>query len=296
MRNHLFRRFTLVILVVAVAAGCWFHPVDRLAHSHVTADLQRALTAFAAARLLGGALSVIQGTQVDVTPGGVGLTVAPGKVLQPLNELVDRFAAAMLAASVAFGIQLVLLNIGTHAYVSVAVSVAVLGLLILGWRAGPDQQTRTQGLLRWLQPVAIALLLIRFAVPLSGLANEALYRNFMADDYMVAVASIQSSPQTIAGRTAEVQPKDEGFIERMKRWSTLLPALKASYERIVESASDWVSKIIRLIALFAIQTVIMPIAFSWLAWRIARAFVLGPPIGRSTSQMHPSAIGIAAAR
>jgi hypothetical protein len=44
--------------------------------------------------------------------GGIGVGTAPGQVLQPINELVDQFATAMLAASVAFGVQRVLLDVG----------------------------------------------------------------------------------------------------------------------------------------------------------------------------------------
>lgn len=291
MNRRLLRHLTLAILAIAVVAGCWVRPVDQLAHSQVTAGLQRALTAFAAARALGGVLSVVQATEVDVTPGGVGLSVAPGRVLQPLNELVDRFAAVMLAASVAFGIQLLLLNVGTHPVVSVAVTIAVVGLLLISLLNKPDRSAGVQMLLRLAQPVAISLLLIRFAVPLSGLANEALYRNFMADDYTTAVTSLEASPQAIAGRTAEVQPKDESFIERMKRWPRLLPDLKASYERITEAAAGWAAKIVRLIALFVIQTIVMPIAFIWAAWRVARALVLGLPETPFPPQRRPTADG-----
>ena len=271
------RRLLLVLLAAAVLIGCWLVPIDRSARSQVETGLQRALTAFAAARVLGAAISVAQGTQVDVTPGGIGVSLAPGQALQPLNELVDRFAAIMLAASVAFGIQLLLLNIGAHTFVSVAVSSAVLAFVALRWRDRSGRDVGGDGLLlRWMQPVVVALLLVRFAVPLSGLANEALYRNFMADDYRAALSSIEES-KAATGRTLETQQsKDESFLDQIKRFPRLLPDLKASYDRILGSASDWAAKIVRLIALFVLQTVVLPIGFMWIAWRLARAVVRTP--------------------
>ena len=277
MTSSSLRRSLLILLALAVFAGCWLVPIDRTARTQVEAGLQRALTAFAAARVLGAAISVAQGTQVDVTPGGVGVSLAPGQALQPLNELVDRFAAIMLAASVAFGVQLLLLNIGAHGFVSVAVSMAVLVLVALRWRERSSPSVREDGrLLRWIQPVVVALLLVRFAVPLSGLANEALYRNFMADDYRAALATVEES-KAITGRTVEPsQPTDDSLLDKIKRFPRLLPDLKAGYDNILGAASDWAAKIVRLIALFVLQTVVLPIGFMWLAWRLARAVVRAP--------------------
>ncbi len=277
MKSPYLRRLLLVLLAVAVFAGCWLVPIDRTARTQVEIGLQRALTAFAAARVLGAAISVAQGTQVDVTPGGVGVSLAPGQALQPLNELVDRFAAVMLAASVAFGVQLLLLNMGTHAFVSIAVSAAVLLLVALRWRERADPSARDGGLvLRWVQPFVVTLLLVRFAVPLCGLANEALYRNFMADDYRAALAAVEES-KAITGRAAEPsQSTEDSLLERIKRFPRLLPDLKAGYDGMLGAASDWAAKIVRLIALFVLQTVVVPIGFMWLAWRLARAVVRAP--------------------
>lgn len=271
------RRFLLILLAAAVLIGCWLVPIDRSAREQVETGLQRALTAFAAARVLGAAISVAQGTQVDVTPGGFGVSLAPGQALQPLNELVDRFAAIMLAASVAFGIQLLLLNIGAHDFVSVAVSTTVLALVALRWRDRPGRDIQDDGwLLKWMQPVVVALLLVRFAVPLSALANEALYRSFMADDYRTALASIEESKAAASRALETQQPKDESLLDQIKRFPRLLIDLKTSYDRILNSASDWAAKIVRLIALFVLQTVVLPIGFMWFAWRLAKAVVRTP--------------------
>ena len=265
------RRILLALLAVAVVAGAWFTPMDRVAHSQVEAGLQRALTAFAAARALGAVISVAQGTQVEVTPAGVGLSLAPGQALQPLNELVDRFGAVMLAASVAFGIQLLLLNIGGHVVVSALACAAVLLWVALRWRSGAPAP-------RWLQPVVVGLLLVRFAVPLGALANEAVYRTFMADDYRTALGTIERSPDAVIGRTTTTPPaQDEGFIERMRQWAKGLPDLKSGYDAILNAASDWTGKMVRLIAVFALQTVVLPVGFLWLSWRLARWAVQSHP-------------------
>lgn len=268
------RRLTLLLLAAAVLIGCWITPFDRPARAQIEAGLQRALTAFAAARALGAVISVAQGTQLDVTPGGFGVSLAPGQALQPLNELVDRFGAIMLVASVAFGIQLLLLNIGAHAFVSWLVSAAMLLWLLLRWRSGNARAGR------WLQPLLVALLLVRFAVPLSALANEAIYRTFMADEYNAALTTIEKSPASVSGRGLESNVGGEGLVERIRNWWKSLPDMKAGYDAILNAASDWTTKMVRLMALFILQTIVLPIAFLGAAWWTIRAAMSGLAPGR----------------
>lgn len=282
------KRALLLLVAAAVLAGCWLLPLEPLAREQLRAGLQRSLTAFAAARALGAVLSVAQGTQLDVKPAGVGLSLAPGQALKPLNELVDRFAAVMLAASVAFGIQLLMLGIGGHAAVSVALTAVLLAWLVLRWRAAsapagppaaaagdvplpPRKGIATAHALRWLSPVFAGLLLVRFAVPAVGLANEGVYRAVMAGEYQSALAVIEASPKQVVGRTQPAAPAEEGLLERLKRWSERATDLRAGYEAILQAAGEWTRTMVRLIALFVVQTVLLPLGFLWLMWRLARA-------------------------
>src|SRR4030095_16412652 len=185
--NWKLRRAALVVLTLAVVLGCWLPWMDRSAEAGGHAGFQRSLAAFALARTLGSAISVAQGTQVSLQPGGIGMTFAPGQVLQPLNGLVDKFALVMLMASVAFGIQIFLLKFGSHVVVSALLTVAMLAWAALAWRGS------AQVAARWMQPLLVALLLLRLAVPLTSLANEAVYRALMSTEYDTAAKAVSHS-------------------------------------------------------------------------------------------------------
>lgn len=117
-----------------VLACSWWIPADPAARQQVTWGLQRALVVFASARVLGAVLSVVQNTHLDAKPLGSGVSVAPAQALEPMNELVEHFATVMLVASVSFGMQLLLLDIGMHWLASALLSVAVLVALAFQWR------------------------------------------------------------------------------------------------------------------------------------------------------------------
>ncbi|QNK68574.1 hypothetical protein [Variovorax sp. PAMC26660] len=268
MKAPTLQRAYLLLIAALVLIGCWIAPVDAPAREQVNNGLKRALTTFAAARALGAVVSVAQGTQVDATPGGVGVSFAPGQALKPLNELIEQFAAIMLAASVSFGIQLVLLNIGAHHLMSYLVCAVALAWIVVRWRHGRSP--------RWLQSALIGLLLVRFAVPLSAVANEGIYRVFMANEYQTALSGIEKSPTAVVDATQEAPIAQEGWKDRIERWLPKLPNLKATYEQILKSASDWAERIVKLIALFVLQTIVLPLAFLFLAWRLARAAIREP--------------------
>jgi len=100
----------------------------------VQAGLKRALATYAVARTINGVVSVVQETGVAVQPGGFGMTFAPGQLLDPINDLVEQVSSVMLAVSVSYGIQLLLLHLGRSILVSAVVTGAILGCVVLWWR------------------------------------------------------------------------------------------------------------------------------------------------------------------
>lgn len=134
-------------------------------------------------------ISVVQGTELSVQPLGVGVTLTPGQMLDPLNDLVERFSDLMLAASVAFGVQLLLLEMGAHWGMSLA-----LTLVALAWAWPYIKRKQSPALLT---RVLVALLLVRFIVPAAGMASDVVYRGFMQAQYAAGQQGIEQASQAI---------------------------------------------------------------------------------------------------
>ena len=274
------RRIGLILLTLALMAVTWWVPPDAAAKREVQAGLARALTTYAAARTLGAVVAAAQGTQLSLQPVGVGVALAPGQALKPISDLIEQFSTLMLAASVVFGVHLVLLAMGAHWLLS-----ALLTATLLAWLAARWPATRAGRASHWrrrLVPLLTALLLLRFAAPLIALGNEAAYRAFMARDY--------ASAQEVIGGTADAvqralppaeasAPEGEGVLERLKRIAPRLPDLGAAYEQIKAAVNRSVGDLVRLLAVFLLQTVVIPIGLLWVMWRATRAAFAEPPAG-----------------
>lgn len=89
--------------MLAVAAA-FTGVLDDVGRETAEQAFSRALVTFAIARTLNGVISVAQGTEVAVEPAGVGVNFAPGEVLDPINDLVERFSSVMLVATSVLGV------------------------------------------------------------------------------------------------------------------------------------------------------------------------------------------------
>ncbi|MEJ8845154.1 hypothetical protein [Variovorax rhizosphaerae] len=263
-------RLLLSVVALLILVACWFPGINAPATKNIEAGLERSLATFATARALGAALSVAQGTQVSVQPGGVGVSFAPGQALQPLNELVDKFADVMLVASVSFGIQMLLMKIGAHEAVAIATSLAVVLWWVAGmWRGGGTWAAR------WSRPLLVATLLVRFAVPLTTLGNEAVYGAFMSAQYKEVSANVEEADHKVPTAVSELPQAKGGIWDILDRWKKVLENVKEGldYKAILNEAKDLSAKIVSLIAIFVLQTIVLPVAFLWMLWRSARVLV-----------------------
>lgn len=123
-------KFALLGFLIVIVAFSWLKPLDTTAERQVDEGFKRALTSFAVARVLNGVISVAQGTEISIAPGGFGANLTAGQILDPVNDLVEQFSELMLIASVAFGIMKVLLNIGSFWVFS-----AILSGVAMAWAA-----------------------------------------------------------------------------------------------------------------------------------------------------------------
>lgn len=258
------RRFILGLSVAVMVFCAWLAPLDPPAAAQVDAGLKRALITFGTARALNAVISVAQGTEVSVQPLGLGVNFAPGQILDPVNDLVEQFSNLMLAASVAFGLQKALIGIGAWWPASLALTVVALGWawLRLRERAAPQ----------WLCGMLVVLLMLRFAVPVATLGTDGLFRIFLAADY----ADSQQIIDTASDRVAGLNPRLPDGAASRSWWGQDFD-VKARFEQLKQAAELATEHIIRLIVIFLLQTLVMPLLLLWGLYRAARGILVRPP-------------------
>jgi len=257
--------FSLVLLLVAALSVTPF--IDQRAAADYEQLFQRAFVTFALARTINGVISVVQGTEIALQPAGVGVTLTPGEILDPVNDLVERFSWIMMGATISLGVQNVLLDVSAWWVIQALVSALAAWMLIRIWY--PGQGSRARGII--LKRVFLSLLFIRFAVPVMLIANDLLYQQFLEQRYQQSTEVI-----TEAGRELEqireeasaenTEDTDASMLDSITRaWSSTVDSidLSARLKRMQSHAADVIENLIQLSVVFILQTGLLPVAFLW---------------------------------
>lgn len=277
----LYRKLAFSALCLALLLIAGFGIVDDLGREYTDRGFKRALVTFAVARSLNGVISVAQGTEVAIQPAGIGLNFAPGQILDPINDLVERFSWVMLASSTSLGIQKVLMGIFASPGFTLLLGAALLLLVSLLWSPGAAAE-RMRPLL---YKSAIVLLLLRFSIPVVALVSEGVFRLFLEEQYVASSEQIEQTAQEIGhiNRSTASGLADETIVDKARRYyesATSQMDVQGHIERYKAAAAEASEHAINLIVIFVLQTLLLPLLFLWIIIRLFRhAMLLDPTAG-----------------
>lgn len=261
----------LVLLMVLIQEGS----LDRIGYEQTEAGFKRALLVFAVSRGLNGVISVAQGTEVAVEPVGIGLNFKPGEILDPINDLVERFSWVMLASSASFGIQRILLDVMASTWLGYAAVAAVLLLLAIVWW---PRGRRIGQIVRLLSRLALALLIVRLSVSLMAIGGERFYQAFLEPQYSESRGQLELAASHIGEVNDELQPalpkgEGESLLDQARRvydTATRAVDVEARMAAFNQAAANISEHAINLIVVFLMQTVLFPLFSLWLLWQLLK--------------------------
>ncbi len=266
--SPLYRKITLTLVATVLAVAAYSGTVDSYGEAYTDKGFKRALVTFAVARSLNGVISVAQGTEVAIQPAGVGINFTPGQILDPINDLIERFSWVMLASSTSLGLQKMLLAIFSSLSFTVLILSTLLFAIIALWYRG-RQPT-------WFRPVAykaaLLMVVIRFCIPLVAVASEGLFHLFLEEQYTTSTQRIEKTTEDIAriNQHAEAEKPvkaDESLLERAQRMVDSAASrmdIQAYIQHYKEAAADASEHAINLIVIFTLQTILLPLLLLWL--------------------------------
>lgn len=272
------RKLIVSVVIVGITLLAALNPFQSVGSGYIDSAFKRAVAGYTIARGLNGVISVAQGTEFAVQPAGVGINFTPGEILDPVNDLVERFSWIMLLSTSSLGVQKVLLSMSAWQGLLIGLVVAALVLLGVYWSRGWESP-----LLRsFLKRLFLLLLILRFMMPLIALANEWMYRSFLAEQYQSASAELESARENIGTINDEVlasQKEDPSGLVNRARELYRSAVKQIDFEKRLDDYKKAAERIsintIQLIVVFLMQTLIFPLLFLWFVYTlIRRLFVM----------------------
>ena len=273
LMNIKIERLILAAALIVGLSCAWTGLLDEKAATVVDAGLNRGLATFASARTVNAALSVAQSLDVSAKPFGFGANISIGQALHPINEMVGQFSELMLAACVSLGAMKLLIVIAGYKGLSLLLTAVGLWWLWIRWHRKPMPIIIPKALL--------VLLLIRFAIPLVSVGSEVLFQEFLKAEYTTSQTALAEAPvddMTEATGTSSGQETGTGrMLANIKeRWASA-KNVPAHFERLKQFAATVAEHMIRLIVVFVLQTLVLPLFLFWGLYRIGLSILESKP-------------------
>ncbi|MCW8975927.1 MAG: hypothetical protein OQL10_09445 [Sedimenticola sp.] len=274
MIHPLVRKLAFSLSLLFMMALIQWGALDRLGHDYTEAGFKRALVVFALSRGLNGVISVAQGTEVAIEPAGIGLNFKPGEILDPINDLVERFSWVMLASSSSFGMQRVLLDVMAAPLLTYITFGAVVALLwVLWW---PDRSLI--GTRKLFCKVALVLLVLRFSIALMAVTGEHFYLAFLEPRFSESQVELEKAATHIGEVNTEFQAPltkegGESVFDKAKRAyeaATRSMDIESRMAAFNQAAANISEHAIQMIVVFLMQTVLFPLASVWLILQLLK--------------------------
>lgn len=238
-------------------------PLEKSGQSYLLETSKQVGIAFATARLLNGMLSMIEELEVSAELG-VGASMSPGEILEPLDDLVERFSIVMLINFVTVNGLLLLGEIGKLIGLALVVPLGVFLLIASMWGS---KNTRATMAVAGYKMIVLGLFLY-ILVPALGAGS------LLVDQIILKEKRVQAQQkmpefvrQKVKDNTQAEQinhPADSGFFDifhfaneiknNVSELKEQLSQIRSSLPRIIESITEQ-------IIVFVLKSIVLPLIF-----------------------------------
>ncbi|MGD9212823.1 MAG: hypothetical protein PVI90_18710 [Desulfobacteraceae bacterium] len=251
-----------------------FNSIDLASTQYINDALLRAGAAYALSRSFNAVISVFEESHLQLEPAGVGVSLALGEVLDPINDLVERFSWIMLASITALGIQKALVIIGPWFSLSILLPLSLI-LILFGYLPFAPWRQRCKYLGK---VIMVSVIFVRFAVPVMAFLNHQVYVSVLEETHNEAIGKFSKEisqlkdeiPDVDESHTSQPKPSSESLWDKTKEalnrtldQSKEMITIQHKIKKLKTIATEMFDRLIDLIVVFVLNTIVLPLLFLW---------------------------------
>ena len=230
-----------VLLVLAGLVGLsWLGTLDTISGDYVGASLLDAGIIYGTARGINALVSALQGTELDLWL----VTFSIGELLDPVNDMIERFSGVMTIAITSLVIQQLLLVIVSDATFS---AVLTLLALVVAATVLVNKASSYKVFLK----IFLVVALLRFSLSLVVIANLWVDQAFLPDSNAAEFRVMQDFEADLGG------------VDRMVRGEGDGSAIAGQFTRLQQKFDRFVDSSLHLMGALLLKAVIVPVLFLW---------------------------------
>jgi len=293
-RNNSFRhtaiKSTIGILLSAVlffSSGVQIPVLDSTADTYFRDSISKAGISYATCRIINATVSIIKESSLELEPAGIGLSLAVGQAVDPINDMVERLSNVLVISITSLGVQELTYEISlTLAPQILALFLLILSILI--W----FKNDRVFKLQKIIMSIFIITSIARFCLPVSSKANEFLQEHFFEQKILAANEELAHGIADLDKLKEVTPPKYDGFLETIENSASYLKQKSIDFKKAVaitlENRNIIVENLLELTFLYVgivvIQVLVLPLLIFWILAKITNALFLTSTI---TSMIPP---------
>lgn len=268
----------LLSIVLFFSSGVQIPILDLTADSYFKDSITKAGVSYGVCRVINATVSIIQQSSVQLEPAGIGLSLAVGQIVDPINDMVERLSNVLVMSITSLGVQELAYEISIT-IVPQILAVLLLLLSILVW----FKNAKVLKLQRILMSALVIASIARFCLPISSIANEFLQEHFFEEKIIEANETLTASTADIDKLEDVTVPKLDGFLGTIGNSASYIKEksvdFKDTIQIIMENKGVIVENLLRLtflyLGIFVIQVLVLPLLIFWFLMRIVNSIFLG---------------------
>jgi hypothetical protein len=276
-QNKLIKFFIgiLISIILFYSSGLRFPVIDSKTDQYFYNSIKKAGLAYVTCRGVNSVVSVLKGSDLQIGPGGVGVSISVGEVLDPIDDMTERLSDVLVTAITSLGVQKLIYEIS----ISIALPVLSIILLIITLMLLFDDE-KYKKIQNNLVKISLLVIIFRFFLPVSSMANDFLYNNFFSDQINSANKDLESSIGKVDGLDDFSLPDTEGIIGTIKNNAYFLAhktgQFKDAFVTTVSNAHRIIENLLELtflyVGVFVIQVILLPLLSFWLITKLTNFF------------------------
>jgi hypothetical protein len=252
------QRIVYLVLLVVCGVLLWMPLESNIGHQ-LSSMLTVTLSVYAVLRGLNAVISMAQGTELAIEPMGVGVTLTPGELLDPLNDMIEQVSTVLLVASASIGIQRIILDLSDiEIFRWVLAGISVIAILLVAIKS--VSLRRQKSVIR----LILVLTLLRLVVPTMVLTSN-LMQTWLESERQDSITVLISTENEVrALNKATASDQDSGWFESL----TAKLKLTHLFTLIKSKTDNAVTATVYILAEFVLVFIFIPLLFVGIAYKV----------------------------
>lgn len=259
------------------SSGIQIPVLDSVADRYFQDSITKAGVSYGVCRLINGTVSVIQQSSVQLEPAGIGMSLAVGQIVDPINDMVERLSDVLVLSITSLGIQ----ELAYEISITLAPPICASFLFVLSVLLWLKKDTFF-ALQKVVLNVLIIVFIARFCLPVSSLANEFLQEHFFEDKIIEANGKLAEGMADLNSLRDVDVPEYEGVLKTIENSASYIKNKSMDFKNAVsitlENKGLIVENLLKLtflyLGVFVIQVLVLPLSIFWLLMRLVNALFL----------------------